>query len=99
MPHFALRGLGAVFDLSEQRRLDPDSPVPDLLGVGLRFPDLWYCNFQPGAAPPSIIRLGGAVSLADNKFIRRSASTVRKVRIVTGCAYGTADRKRNRQPS
>src|SRR5450631_4663374 len=31
--------LRPVFDLRQQRRLDPDSPMGDFLRIGLRFPD------------------------------------------------------------
>jgi hypothetical protein len=39
MPHLTLRGLRPVFDFREQGRFDPDSPVRDPLGIGLRFSD------------------------------------------------------------
>src|SRR5712664_4242222 len=39
MPHFAFRGLRALFDLSEQRRLDPNATMRDLFGVRLGFAD------------------------------------------------------------
>jgi hypothetical protein len=37
MPHFALGGFGAVFDFREQRRLNPDTAMRDLLGIWLGF--------------------------------------------------------------
>lgn len=39
MPHFALVGFCAVFDLGEQLGLNPDAAVRDLLRVGLRLAD------------------------------------------------------------
>ena len=39
VPHLSFRGLRAVLDLGKQFRLDPDSPVRDPLGEGLRLPD------------------------------------------------------------
>jgi hypothetical protein len=41
MADFAFRRLCAVFDLGEQRRLDPNAAVCDLFGVWLRFADQW----------------------------------------------------------
>src|SRR5450631_753083 len=39
MTYLALGRLRPVFDLRQQRRLDPDSPMGDFLGIGLRCPD------------------------------------------------------------
>ena len=37
MTHLSLGGLGAVFDLGEKFRLDPDPLVRDAFAVGLGF--------------------------------------------------------------
>jgi hypothetical protein len=39
VPHLAFRRFGAVLDLGEQLRLDPDAPVRDPFRVGLRLAD------------------------------------------------------------
>jgi hypothetical protein len=39
MPHLAFRRLRQVLDFRQQRRLDPDALMRDLLGVGLGFAD------------------------------------------------------------
>ena len=39
MAQLALGGFRPVFDFGEQRRFNPNSPVRDLLGVGLAFAD------------------------------------------------------------
>jgi hypothetical protein len=39
MRHLALGRLRAVLDFGQQRRLDPDATMRDLLGVGLRLAD------------------------------------------------------------
>jgi len=39
MPHLTRGGLCSIFDFREQGRLDPDSPVRDPFGIGLRFSD------------------------------------------------------------
>jgi hypothetical protein len=39
MADFPLCRLRAVLDFSQQRRLDPDASMGDLLAVGLRLPD------------------------------------------------------------
>src|SRR5450432_881247 len=39
MAQLALGRLRPVFDLRQQRRLDPDSPMGDFLGIGLGLPD------------------------------------------------------------
>jgi hypothetical protein len=50
MPHLSLGGLGAVLDLGQQLRLDPDTFVRNPLRIGLCLPD------QRLEAPP---QLGG----------------------------------------
>jgi hypothetical protein len=39
MPHLALGGFGAVLDLRQQGRFDPDAAMRDLLDVGLGIAD------------------------------------------------------------
>jgi hypothetical protein len=53
MADFAFSRLCAVFDLGEQRRLDPNAAVCDLFGVWLRFADQWL---QPRL---QVLRRGG----------------------------------------
>jgi len=40
MSHLAFGGFGPVFDSSQQRRLNPNAAMRDLLGVGLRISGL-----------------------------------------------------------
>ena len=59
MTHLALGRHRPVFDLRQQRRLDPDSPVRDFLGIGLRFPNQWL---EPGL---QILRRCGVKAVVD----------------------------------
>ena len=59
MTHLALGRLRPVFDLRQQRRLDPDAPVRDFLGIGLRFPDQ---RLKPGL---QILRRCGVKAVVD----------------------------------
>ena len=43
--------------------------------------ELGYCTFQPGAAPPSIIRLGGAVCILMGLF-RPLVERIRAPRVI-----------------
>jgi hypothetical protein len=61
MPHPTLGGLRPVFDFRQQRRFDPDSPVRDPLGVGLRLPDQ---RFETGLQVLCRGAVGAMVDLA-----------------------------------
>jgi hypothetical protein len=80
MADFAFRRLCAVFDLGEQRRLDPNAPVSDLFGVWLRFAVQWL---QPRL---QVLRRGGIEAVVDlagiNKILAPLPADVETVEAV-----------------
>ena len=60
MPHFALGRPDAVFDLSKQRRFDPDATVSDLLAIRLRLPDQPFITGEVRAMKLFVAAMGAS---------------------------------------